>query len=141
MIALSVLVAMQSALPQQSPRGGLAFPPSTLNNPIYVKLPVTLEIVNMTPQVVADLVASGKIAVDGANHLNIPEALKIATLGPGMLRPDARADDIPKNSAEHPISIGAGSVLKILAPAKLSLVGAKARLTVQGNKLVITEIR
>lgn len=80
---------MLLAQPQQPPRGQLAMPPSTMSDPIYVTLPITIEVVNMDPQVLADLVASGKIAIDGANHLNIPQGPMVARLGPDMLRPAA----------------------------------------------------
>lgn len=117
-------------------------PPSTLVKPIYVALPVTIEIANLTPQVIADLVASGKLGVDGANHLNIPQGPMGAMVGPDLLRPRARAQQIPANSSERPLRIPAAQPLLVEAPAKFVLVAAgKIKLTLQGNRLVLTEIR
>jgi len=117
-------------------------PPSTMKDPVYVALPATIEVVNMTPQVLADLVASGKIAVDGANHLNIPQGPMIATLGPDMLRPSSRSEPIPANSSERPLKLAAGQPLLVSAPTKFTIVTArKVKLTVDRNRLVLTEIR
>lgn len=114
-------------------------PPSTMSNPVYVEVPVTIEIVNMTPQVLSDLVASGKIAIDGANHLTIPQGPMMAKLGPDMLRPGSQAQQIPANSAERPLKLAANQPLLVAAPAKFVLVTArKVKLTVQGNRLVLS---
>lgn len=143
--ALSLILALslQQAPPSQRPaRGELTMPPSTLQNPIYLSVPATIDIVNMTPQVVADLVASGKIVIDGANHLNIPQGPMMAKIGPDMLRPGAERDTVPANSAERPLKLAANQPLRVAAPAKFAIVaGAKVKLTVQGNRLVLTEIR
>lgn len=117
-------------------------PPSTMAHPIYVTLPVTIEVANMTPQVVADLVSSGRLAVDGANHLNIPPGPIGAMAGLDMLRPSARPREIAASSPERPLKVPANQTLVVGAPRKFVLVAAgKIKLTVQGNRLVLTEIR
>ncbi len=111
-----------------------------MSNPVYVEVPVTIEIVNMTPQVLSDLVASGKIAIDGANHLTVPQGPMMAKLGPDMLRPGSRAQQIPANSAERPLRLPANQTLQVAAPAKFALVTTKkVKMTVQGNRLVLNE--
>jgi hypothetical protein len=141
-IALTLLAALPAPQQPQQPRRELALPPSTLQSPTYIELPATIEIVNMTPQVVADLVASGKITVDGANHLTLPQGPMLARIGPDMLRPGAQAESIPVNSAERPLKLAANRPLLVAAPAKFALVSKhKAKLTVQGNRLVLTEIK
>jgi len=106
-------------------------------NPVYVEVPVTIEIVNMTPQVLSDLVASGKIAVDGANHLNIPQGPMIAKLGPDMLRPGSQAQQIPANSAERPLKVAANQPLLVSASANFALgTPQKSKLDVRGNRRV-----
>jgi hypothetical protein len=139
-IILSALLSLQT--PVQQPGARNAMPPSTMAKPVYVEVPVTIEIVNMTPQVVSDLVASGKIAIDGANHLNIPQGPMMAKLGPDMLRPGSQAQQIPANSAERPLKLAANHPLLVAAPTKFALVSSKkVKLSVQGNRLILTELR
>jgi len=138
--ALSGVLSFQT--PVQSPGSRQAMPPSTMSNPIYVTLPVTIEIANMAPQVVADLVASGKLAVDGAHHLNIPQGPMGAMAGLDMLRPSARPQEIPTSSSERPLKVPANQTLVVSAPRKFVLVTAgKIKLTVLGNRLTVNEIR
>jgi hypothetical protein len=142
MTFIILLATLCLQVPGQPPPGSRnAMPPSTLASPVYVTLPVTIEVVNMTPQVVADLVASGKIAIDGANHLTIPQGPRIATLGPDMMRPGARPEPVAASSAERPLKLPANRPLQVSAPTKFALVTAKkVKLTVQGNRLVLTEL-
>ena len=137
-VILAALFTFQ--VPGQQPGTRNAMPPSTMANPVYVEVPVTIEIVNMTPQVLSDLVASGKIAIDGANHLNIPQGPMMAKLGPDMLRPGSQAQQIPANSAERPLKVAANQPLLVAAPAKFTIVTQKkVKLVVQGNRLILTE--
>jgi hypothetical protein len=138
-VLFTILFAVLSLqVPVLPPGARNAMPPSTMANPVYVEVPVTIEIVNMTPQVLSDLVASGKIAIDGANHLNIPQGPLMAKLGPDMLRPSSQPHQIPANSAERPLKVTANQPLLVAAPAKFALVaGKKVKLTVQGNRLIL----
>jgi len=112
-----------------------------MSDPVYVTLPITIEIVNMTPQVLSDLVASGKIVVDGANHLNIPSGPAAAKLGPDMLRPQSQTDRIPATSADRPLKQPTAHPLLVAAPIKFAIVAkGKVTLTVEGNRLVLKEI-
>lgn len=135
------LVLQVPSTPGQRPAMN-AMPPSTLDDPLYVAVPVTIEISNMTAQTVRDLVAAGKIAVDGAHHLNIPASVAPTGLGPDMLRPGSRTLNRPKSSADEPLRQPAGQPLVVAAPEKFTLVSnGKIHLAVQGNRLVLTEIK
>jgi len=137
-ILLALALVLQSPPAQRTPDNRLMFPPSTMSGPVYVTLPITIEIVNMTPQTLADLVASGKIVIDGANHLNIPPGPMVGKLGPDMLRPDAQPERIPVTSADRPLSRPIDRPLLVSAPAKFALIATgKPRLTVQGNRIIL----
>jgi hypothetical protein len=137
-IVLSLVLSALQAPAQRPGQDRLRFPPSTMSSPVYVKLPITIEIVNMTPQVLSDLVASGKIAVDGANHLNIPSGPMVARLGPDMLRPEAQGERLPATSADRPLSRPADRPVLVSAPAKFTLITTgKPTLTVQGSRIVL----
>jgi hypothetical protein len=135
---LALVFGLQSPPAQRTPDNRLMFPPSTMTGPVYVTLPIAIEIVNMTPQVLADLVASGKIVVDGANHLNIPRGPMAAKLGPDLLRPDAQPERLPVTSADRPLSRPIDRPVLVAAPAKFAVIASgKPKLTVQGNRIIL----
>jgi hypothetical protein len=137
-IVLSLLLCALQAPAQRGPDTRLAFPPSTMSSPVYVTLPITIEVANMTPQALADLVASGKLAVDGANHLNIPAGPMAANLNPDLFRAGAQAERLPSTSAERPLTRPPDRPLVVTAPAKFTLVTPrKPALTVQGNRIIL----
>jgi hypothetical protein len=137
-ILLSLVLGLQTPPAQRGPDNRLTFPPSTMSGPVYITVPITIEIVNMTPQVLSDLHASGKLVVDGANHLNIPPAPMGAKIGPDMLRPGAQPERLPATSADHPLTRSADRPLLVSAPAKFTLITkGKPTLTVQGNRIIL----
>jgi hypothetical protein len=115
-----------------------ALPPSTLEPTIYVAAPVTIEVANMSAQMVADLVAAKRIALDEARHLGLPTPP--ATLSAERFAPRVQLSDPPPTAADRPYRGRAPLVVR--APARFAIVGtAPLALSVRGNRLVITEIK